>query len=138
MIYLKIPTLVKPNIMMHIHLHEAQTLLVAEVVAEGIILASEEDTLDIIGNCGYQGADHIIVHQRNIHPDFFDLKTNLAGNVLQKISNYRTHLAINGNFHNMPSKSLQDFIHESNRSGRVKFLGSVEEALKIWAIQQKQ
>ncbi len=39
-------------------------------------------------------------------------------------------LAIVGDFSDLSSKSLRDFIYESNKQGRVNFAASVEDALK--------
>jgi hypothetical protein len=69
------------------------------------------------------------VHEKNIHPDFFDLKTKIAGEILQKFSTYRVRLVIVGNFLNYESKSLKDFIFESNKGKAVNFLSTLEEAL---------
>jgi len=79
-------------------------------------------------NCVYQGASKMILHQENIVPAFFDLKSRLAGDILQKFSNYRVQLAIVGDFTKVESKSLGDFIRESNRQGRVIFVATAEEA----------
>ena len=49
--------------------------------------------------------------------------------MLQKFSNYRTRFAIIGDFTNVQSRSLQDFIRESNDGRTVCFVGSLEEAL---------
>jgi len=65
-----------------------------------------------------------------LHRDFFDLKTGLAGEILQKFSNYRVKLAIVGDFEEVKSKSLRDFIRESNRGRTVNFVNSVEEAVE--------
>ena len=36
----------------------------------------------------------LVLDEKNLSPDFFDLKTGLAGQVLQKFVNYRTKLAV--------------------------------------------
>jgi hypothetical protein len=81
-----------------------------------------------MANCQYQGADNIIIEKKNICIEFFDLSTGIAGEILQKFSNYRVRLAIVGDFSLHSSKSLKDFINESNRVGRILFVDSVEEA----------
>lgn len=92
-----------------------------------------QDALDLIGNCGYLGAAHVIVHETQITPEFFDLKTGLAGEILQKFSNYGMRLAIVGDFAKYASGSLQDFIRESNRTGLILFTGSAEAAKERFA-----
>jgi hypothetical protein len=49
---------------------------------------------------------------------------------LQKFSTYGSRLAIIGDFSKYDSKSLRDFIYESNKTGRICFVGSQDEAVK--------
>ena len=110
--------------------HTKNEIQVAEVISDKLIIETAEDGLDLMGNLYYQGFDSIIIHEENLTPSFFDLKTGIAGEILQKFSNYRMRLAIIGNFEKYPAKSIQDFIFESNKVGRINFLGSVEEGLE--------
>lgn len=64
-------------------------------------------------------------------PAFFDLKNGMAGELLQKYSNYRMQFAIVGDFSKYTSKSIQDFIYESNKVGHISFVSSLTEALKV-------
>lgn len=88
-------------------------------------------------NCSYQGADKIIWYEQNITPEFFDLKTKLAGNILQKFSTYNMELAIIGEFSKYNSKSLKDFIFESNKQRKINFLATKEEALAILSANKR-
>ncbi|MDO4770936.1 DUF4180 domain-containing protein, partial [Porphyromonas sp.] len=69
---------------MKIETHNIGNTKAAEIIADKIILSSTEDGLDLLGNLYYQGFDKIIIHEKNIIPDFFDLKTKIAGDILQK------------------------------------------------------
>ncbi len=102
---------------------------IIEIVAQGIVIHTVEDGTDLLGNAYYQGCEKLILHKENITSDFFDLKTKLAGEILQKFSNYRVSLVILGDFSNVESKSLQDFIRESNKGKLVNFLSSKDEAI---------
>jgi hypothetical protein len=68
-----------------------------------------------------------------ITPYFFDLKTKIAGEILQKFSNYRIGLAIVGDFSKYESKSMKDFIFESNKTKHVNFVEMLEDALNIFS-----
>ena len=117
---------------MKIELVELQGKSIAEVFSKEIIIKNVQDALDLIGNCDYQGARNIIISKKNICPEFFDLSTGIAGEILQKFSTYRVKLAIVGDFSLHSSKSLKDFIYESNKIGRILFVRTTEEAkLKI-------
>jgi hypothetical protein len=113
---------------MKIEISQINGINVAGVTSESLVISNLQDALDLIGNCGYQGATKVIVQEKNITPAFFDLKTGIAGEVLQKISTYELSLAIVGDFSKYTSKSLRDFIYESNQGHRINFLSSVQEA----------
>ena len=114
---------------MEFKIHTAGAFPVAELTDQHIVLSDVSDFLDLMGNAGYQGVERILIHKTNLEPAFFDLKTGIAGEILQKFSTYNHKLAILGDFTNVESKSLRDFIRESNRTGRILFVDNREEAL---------
>jgi len=61
---------------------------------------------------------------------FFDLRTGVAGEVLRKFSNYRFRLAVIGDFTAHSSKSLRDFLYESNRGRLIFFKPDLTAALE--------
>lgn len=115
---------------MKIEIHQNNDQQIAEVVSETTVIATTEDGLDLLGNLYFQGFDKVILHEKNITPDFFDLKTGIAGEILQKFSNYRVRLAIVGDFSAYPGQSIRDFIFESNRRGDISFVGTRAEAVE--------
>ncbi|PWN71835.1 DUF4180 domain-containing protein [Chryseobacterium phosphatilyticum] len=110
--------------------HHINNTKIAEVVSDEIIIRSAEDGLDLMGNIYYQGFDKVVLYEKNITPGFFDLKTKIAGEILQKFSNYRIGLAIVGDFSKYESKSMKDFIFESNKTKHINFVELLEEALE--------
>lgn len=114
---------------MKIETHHIKNTKIAEVISTDTLIKKAEDGLDLLGNLYYQDFDKIIIHQHNLISDFFDLKTGIAGEILQKFSNYRVCLAIVGNFNQYTSKSIKDFIFESNKAGQINFVNSTEEAI---------
>ncbi len=111
--------------------HLIKAFKIAEVISEDILIQTAEDGLELLGNIYYQDFDRLILHAKNITPAFFDLKNGMAGEILQKFSNYRVRLAIVGDFSNYASQSIKDFMHESNKAGHINFVNSLEEALNI-------
>lgn len=103
---------------------------VALVTGEGIIINSVQDALDIIANIGYEDVNKLAMLEENITPDFFKLSTGIAGEILQKFTNYRVSVAIVGEFEKYASKSLRDFIYECNKGNRTLFLKDIEEAIE--------
>lgn len=118
---------------MDITITETRGVLAAEVISEKVEIKTVQDAVDMMMNCAYQGASTIIIRKKNLIPDFFDLRTGIAGEILQKFSTYDLKLIIVGDFENVASRSLRDFIYESNKVGRISFVSSMDEAGKILA-----
>ena len=117
---------------MNIEIINHNGIFMAELIADEVVVKEVQDALDIMANAAYSGATKLILHEKNITPDFFDLKTRIAGDILQKFSNYNMPLAIVGDFSKYTSKSLRDFIYESNNGRMVNFVSSVDEAKDKW------
>jgi hypothetical protein len=102
----------------------------AEIQTDKCLLHTLQDGLNLIGKVYFDGFDGVILHQHQLTPDFFILKNKLAGEILQKFSTYRLKLAIVGQFDELreQSKSVHDFIFESNKGKMVGFVGSTQEA----------
>ena len=60
---------------------EINKINIAEVKSEQIEINSAQDALDIFANSMYQGASKVIVQDKNIIPELFDLKTGIPGEV---------------------------------------------------------
>ena len=116
---------------MNIQVHKIAGTEIAEIISDEIIIKNIDDGLDVLGNVYYQGFDKVIIYEQNITPDFFDLKNKMAGEILQKFSNYRIFLFIVGTFTAFRSKSLAEFIRESNKGRQVNFVSSLDDALLI-------
>ena len=114
---------------MKVEVHNVNNTLVAEVISSGVIIRDASDGSDIMGELYFAGSDRIIIHEKNLAAAFFDLKTGIAGEILQKFSNYRMRLAIVGDFGKYESESLKAFISESNRGKEVNFVASRDEAI---------
>ena len=105
---------------------------VAIVQSAEVVIRDVQDALDLMAFVRYNDdCDKIILFQPNLTEDFFELKTRLAGDILQKFVTYHVALAIVGNFDQYKSKSLHDFIYECNKGRHVFFLQNQEEALRV-------
>src|SRR5688572_23397265 len=111
--------------MKYIH-HHINCQSIAELSAKGVVLSTAQQFLQMIMDSSAEG---IIVHQENIDERFFDLRSGLAGEMLQKVVNYRLRLAIVGDFSIYESTSLKAFIFESNKSNTIVFINTIEDAL---------
>jgi hypothetical protein len=88
------------------------------------------DFLDLLASTG---APTLALRKEDLAAGFFTLRTGIAGELLQKVSNYRRRLIVIGDFDGIKKKSLRDFIRESNRTGMVVFAASLEAALDMLA-----
>lgn len=55
---------------------------------QGLLISNEADALNLVSFCGENDTNKLLLHAANLHEDFFELKTGLAGAVLQKFVNY--------------------------------------------------
>lgn len=104
---------------------------IAYVESKEILLFDAQAALDLIATVQYEtDCSRIVLNKEAIREEFFRLSSGVAGEVLQKFVNYRTKLAIVGDFSSYTSKPLQDFIYECNKGKDVFFVGSLEEAVE--------
>ncbi|GAA4431551.1 DUF4180 domain-containing protein [Ravibacter arvi] len=102
---------------------------IGEVISDEILFKTVPEGTDFVGNLYYAGFDNVVLDERNVFPDFFDLKTGLAGEVLQKFTNFRIRVAIFGDFTKYGGKSWKDFMLESNQWRQISFAPSREAAI---------
>ncbi|WP_313637355.1 DUF4180 domain-containing protein [Paenibacillus sp.] len=114
---------------MEITINHKDNSTVALISSEGIVIHNVNDALDLMANVKYQECDKMLLRKEQITDDFFELKTGIAGEILQKYTNYQMRVAIVGEFTGYNSKSLNDFIYECNQGDKILFKGSVDEAL---------
>ena len=97
---------------------------------KSIILADENSALDFLMTIAYEtGSNKVIINKENLTEDFFRLKTKVAGNILQKVVNYKMKLAIVGDYSKYSSESLKDFIYECNNGNDIFFVEDESQAL---------
>lgn len=107
---------------------------IAVVHSDDVMISDGQSALDFLASMYYEtDCSCIILNKQAVCEDFFKLSTGIAGEILQKVSNYHMKFAIVGDFSKYTSKPLRDFIYESNKGGQVLFVGTEEEALNRFA-----
>jgi len=120
----------KGGVIMQISIDQKDKSKVAIVESSEIEINDVQGALDLMASVMYtDGCDKIMIYKSNITEEFFDLSTRLAGEILQKYTNYNVKIAIVGDFDGYVSKSLKDFIYECNKGERVFFLKDKQAAL---------
>ena len=104
---------------------------IAVVNSDTAIISDGQSALDFIVNIGIENdCRNIAVNKASIIEDFFRLSTGVAGEVAQKIVNYRYRVAVIGDFSIYTSQPLRDYIYECNRGGHIFFVADEDEAVR--------
>lgn len=116
---------------MDLNIIELEHHIIAEVITEEVVVNNIRDALDTIAEANYHGAHSIILQTGNLHRDFFNLRTGLAGGLLQKCANYRMRLAVVGEVEQFSSSSnsFNAFVLECNRGNSVFFVPDRDTAI---------
>lgn len=75
------------------------------------------------------GINKLLINQSNINPDFFDLSTGLAGEILQKIANYQLHTAFVVDPQTIKSKRFMELMSEANHLQEYRFFTDRQAAI---------
>ena len=96
---------------------------------DGPVVSRPEDVSDLIGNAWYEHAEVIAMPVSRLDPEFFRLASGVAGDLTQKLVNYRLTLAVLGDISAFveASGAFRDFVWESNRGDHVWFLADRAE-----------
>jgi len=104
---------------------------IAVINSQEILIKDVSSALDLIANVSYETKCYrMAINKSAVAEEFFDLKTKLAGDILQKFINYDTKLAIYGDYSMYTSKALRDFIYESNNGNDIYFVADEESAIE--------
>jgi hypothetical protein len=76
----------------------------------------------------------LVLDEKDLNPDFFDLKTGLAGQVVQKFVSYRTKLAVIVRNPSEHGGRFGELMHEHRIHPLVRFF-SAEQAARTWLSQ---
>ncbi|WP_439070154.1 DUF4180 domain-containing protein [Serratia nevei] len=108
-------------------IHDRRLVVFAEA---GPPLKDENDVSLFIAPAFEHDAGMLALPVNRLDAAFFQLRSGIAGAVLQKFINYRLRVALRGDDITSwlaQSNALQDFVREANRSEQVSFLPSLAE-----------
>jgi hypothetical protein len=101
------------------------------IESEDILISDSQSALDLMMTVIYEkNCSRIVLDKKVIIEEFFRLSSGIAGEVLQKFINYRTKLAIIGDFSRYTSKPLHDFIYECNKGKDIFFVDNLDQAVE--------
>ena len=95
----------------------------------GLAICSANDVSEALVACiEYSG---LLFTESELCPEFFDLRTGLAGEALQKFANYRARVAIVVEKYDAYGNRFRELMYEHRTHPLVRFFAS-EEAAKAW------
>jgi hypothetical protein len=97
--------------------------------SEGALLRGTQAAVDLIGQARSSRAEMVVVPVERLDAEFFQLRSGVAGEFLQRFVTYQLPIVILGETPGFAaeSKALRDFIRESNEHDAIWFLASIED-----------
>lgn len=93
-------------------------------------ISTEQDALDLIALCMEHNTALLLLHEEALSEDFFKLKTRVAGNMLQKFTNYRVKTATVISSQRANTGKFKELVQESNKGNQFAVFTSIADAEK--------
>lgn len=94
--------------------------------AAGITIQAYPDIAEALNGC--VGATGLILTEAELSPQFFDLRTGVAGELFQKFTNYRLPIAIVLADHEAYGQRFSELAREHRGHNLIRFFYSLEPA----------
>jgi len=94
-----------------------------------LLINSEKVALEMVTACGENETDRLLFTWHNLPEDFYNLRTGLAGEVLQKLATYfiRAAFVLPGDF--IKPVRFSELVYELNKGMQFRFFCSQSAAL---------
>lgn len=87
-----------------------------ERIVEGVDITDRVDEiLELVAACFEQDTSRLLIESRNLPTAFFDLRSGFAGELLQKLQNYRIQLASVFPVEDAYDERFREFLLEARR-----------------------
>lgn len=95
---------------------------------DGPTLRTDRDAVDVIARAAELESRFVVIPVERLDPEFFVLKSRIAGEIVQKFVTYQMRLAIIGDISRWleDSAALRDFVSETNRGSQVWILPDLD------------
>ncbi len=105
-----------------------------EAIPDGASILAGNNVLDAIAACGENRTNRLLVHVASLPARFFDLKSGEAGEILQKLRNYRVRLALVGGLNAAAASTrFSEMMIEENRQPHFHIFAEREQAI-AWLV----
>jgi PadR family transcriptional regulator, regulatory protein AphA len=96
--------------------------------AEDAPIASGQDILDLLALCSEIQKGVLLLEEAHLSPDFFDLSSGLAGEIMLKLTNYWVKTAVVANLPAIPSQRFHELVYECNKGSQINFFSDTYSA----------
>lgn len=104
-----------------------------ELISGQTPLSTEQDAVDLVALCGEHAIDFLMLHGEALSEDFFNLRTGVAGRMMQKFITYSVKTAVVIPDPSVNKGRFKEMVTESNRSNQFGVFESREDA-ESWLI----
>ncbi len=112
-------------------MNQEDTIVIASEA--GIFVRTFADISDLIAACF--GAPGLLLTEDDVAPEFFNLKSGLAGELFQKATNYRVRTAILLPHPEAYGERFKELAYEHRTHNLIRFVSSREEA-ETWLLSR--
>lgn len=99
-----------------------------EMISSQTPLSTEQDAVDLVALCGEHAVDFLMLHGEALSEDFFNLRTGVAGRMMQKFINYGVKTAVVIPDPSVNKGRFKEMVAESNRSNHFGVFATREDA----------
>lgn len=96
---------------------------------DGPKLCGAADAADVVAEAAGHRVEFVLIPVGRLAPEFFTLRTGVAGAIVQKFVNYHLRVAVVGDIsaHVARSSALREHVEEANRGDQLWFVATPEE-----------
>lgn len=113
---------------MDVQIVERESLRYLELISSEPPLRTEEDALTLVSLCGENDTNLLMAHQKALSEDFFQLKTGVAGAMMQKFINYSIKVGVIVPDQTGFNIRFQELVSEVNNANQYRIFASGAEA----------
>ena len=81
----------------------------------GACIANEHDALEMVAACGECDTNRLMLQAENLTPEFFQLRTGVAGGILLNLTNYTIKAALVLKPEQVGEGKFKEWVLETNR-----------------------
>lgn len=105
-----------------------------ELISSPTPLSTEQDAVDLVALCREHDIDYLMLHGEALSEDFFNLRTGVAGRMMQKFITYSLKTGVIIPDTSVNKGRFKEMVTESNRSNQFGVFETREDA-ESWLIQ---